>query len=79
MGLLQLLLIHENMTGMRKLDWASARRYTASGSPILLLGSALILSLRHHISNGWAVGLFAVVLSIGGIQASLASKRKTAR
>ena len=55
---------------MRKLDWASARRYTASGSPVLLLGSALIVSLRevHLISNGWAVGLFAVVFSIGGIQ-----------
>jgi hypothetical protein len=69
------------MAGMRKLDWASARRYTASGAPVLLLGSALIVSLRegHLIGYGWAFGLFAVVFSIGAIQASLASKRKNAR
>ncbi len=78
---MRLLPISENINGMRELNWASARRYTASGAPVLLLGTALILSLRvgHIISYGWAMGLFAVVFSIGGIQASLASKRKAAR
>jgi hypothetical protein len=64
------------MAGIGKLDWAGARRYAASGSPVLLLGRALItfLSGRHLISDHWTWGLFALVATIGTMQAILASK-----
>ena len=41
---------------MRKLDWASARRCAASGSPVLLLGSALIVSFKGSASRQQRMG-----------------------
>lgn len=62
---------------MRKLDWANSRKYLASGSPVLLLGSSVItlLERRHLLSYGRSLALFAAIFAIGAVQARLASKR----
>jgi hypothetical protein len=67
----------ESMPYMQKLDWTAARKYAASGSPVLLLGTALITLLHrwHLVSYRWTLGLFALILTLGTLQAVLASKR----
>jgi len=60
------------------LDWTSAREYLLSGSPLLLVGSSVVLLSHsfHLIGPRWTSWLICVVMIVGATQMAIRRYRR---